>query len=169
MNRTGLRHDFFLPFLAAQLLLVTVHAGLATTGRINVWEFGGYGMYATPPPMVRIQETAIQPAIAIGAQMPELTWTRLMRRELHAGGCWFGRQDRIIDAVVTDMAALDLRRIRAAFVRRGFNREKTALIWEPMAALTAVLDTSGMITITNSVCGETTTVTRRLPVPPDVS
>ncbi len=63
----GLRH-YFLPFLMVQLLLVLVHVGLATTGKINVWEFGGYGIYAIPPPQVRIMETALQPAITAGSQ-----------------------------------------------------------------------------------------------------
>ena len=141
----------FLPFLVAHVLLVTVHASVSLTGRINVWEFGGYGMYAAPSPSVRLESLVSHPSLDEERRFVSVQETR---RGLRGGGCLFAFRESVRAAVLEDMEALGLEHLVLRFDRKTFNPERTGMTWQPMATVEGKrIEDSHALLVTTSACG----------------
>ncbi|MCY3674135.1 MAG: hypothetical protein OXH65_13580 [Paracoccaceae bacterium] len=124
---------WFAPFIVAHILWVGCHALMNSTGRINAWEFGGYGMYTTIPSEVHYSLVMELPE---GNRDPDFPGVQTLRWWLEAGGCMFMTNRRVRD-VIADMERHGLGELDIRFEKIGFMDTKDSIGRIGMARLQA--------------------------------
>jgi len=148
---------YFTLFLLAHIAMVSVHALVNTTGKINSWEFGGYAMYTTIP--ARVKPTIVRVSPEREALPKTTNMASHMSFRLSSGGCVFGFDDEGYVQLGRDMLKLDLREMEILFERQQFSDDKTVILYEEMMRIKGRMTTDGRIEIDNTVCGSNETKT----------
>ena len=128
------KRKYFLPFMLVHVIWVSLHTLVNSTGLINAWEFGGYGMYTTIPTDVNAHTVLLRPEEKGEPYLPSV---HDMRWWLEAGGCLFGFAERHRQAIVADMTELELEEVMILFEKFDFSESKDSLQFNEMTRLHA--------------------------------
>ena len=128
------KRKYFLPFIMIHVIWVSLHVLVNSTGLINAWEFGGYGMYTTVPTDVNAHIVLVRPEENENPYLPSL---HNLRWWVEAGGCLFGFTERHRQAIVADLTELDLDEVMILFEKFDFADKKDSLQFVGMVRLHA--------------------------------
>lgn len=145
------RHPILLSLLAAQVLMICVQIGFSRAGEINVWEFGGYGMYTAPPPEVHFRVRAPRvdgrPSVALDTPL------HAYARRLAFGGCAFMSWPAGWRAIAVEMRRQDIDYLEADLLRNEFSQDKRVVLLRDIGELIVTRTAPGSYAVEANVCG----------------